>query len=349
MSYSVTLSPSGKKFQVEPDEGILAAGLEAGINMPYGCRMGTCRSCRGKVVSGEVDLGDAHPTYLPMEQRAEGYALLCQAKPLSDVVIEVEELPPLPEPQISPAMVKEMSKVASDVMIVRFRLPLHLNMRFEAGQYVDFMLADGVRRSYSIANPPKPEGVIDLEFHIRHLPGGQFTDRVFNGMKTREKIQFEGPLGTFFLRDSDKPAIFLASGTGYAPIRSILQKVLARGTDRKMVLYWGARCLDDIYLYDEAKALADEHPNLTFVPVLSEPRPEDNWTGRTGFVHRSVIEDHPDMSGWQVYACGTPLMVEAARRDFSAECKLPDDEFYADSFVSEADLARAQAEDANAV
>lgn len=341
MSFQVTLSPSGKKFGVEPGQGILAAGLTAGVDMPYGCRMGTCRSCRGKVIEGEVDLGDAHPTYLPEDQRAEGYALLCQAKALTDVTIEVEELPPLADPQVSPALIKKLTRVADDVTLVRLRLPLHMNMRFEAGQYVDFLLPDGVRRSYSIANPPKPEGVIDLEFHIRHMPGGLFTDHVFGSMKEREKVTFEGPLGTFFLRQSEKPAVFLASGTGYAPIRAILQKAFAAGTDRKMVLYWGARSLKDIYIFDEAQKMAAEHANLTFVPVLSDALPGDNWSGRTGFVHRAVLEDIPGLQDWQVYACGTPLMVEAARRDFCAESGLPDEEFYADSFVSEADLARA--------
>jgi CDP-4-dehydro-6-deoxyglucose reductase len=232
---------------------------------------------------------------------------------------------------------------APDVAILQLRLPLHVNLRFAAGQYVDFLLPGGVRRSYSIANPPKPEGVIDLEFHIRHLPNGLFTDYVFGAMKPREKIEFEGPLGTFFLRQSDKPAVFLASGTGYAPIKAILSSALARGTDRRMILYWGARTLRDIYLLDEAKQFVEEHSNFSFVPVLSEALVEDGWTGRTGLVHRAVIEDFPDLSGWQVYACGAPLMVEAARRDFTAESALPEGEFYADAFVTTADLARAQA------
>jgi CDP-4-dehydro-6-deoxyglucose reductase len=173
------------------------------------------------------------------------------------------------------------------------------------------------------------------------MPGGLFTDRVFGSMKEREKMTFEGPLGSFFLRESDKPAVFLASGTGYAPIRAILQKAFARDTNRKMVLYWGARSLKDIYMFDEAQKMSEQHANLSFIPVLSEALPEDGWTGRTGFVHRAVLEDIDDLANWQVYACGTPLMVEAARRDFCAESGLREEEFYADSFVSEADLARA--------
>ncbi|CAN5393606.1 CDP-6-deoxy-delta-3,4-glucoseen reductase [soil metagenome] len=340
MSFEVRLEPSGKTFQVEADEPILTMGLRAHINMPYGCRMGTCCSCRGKIVSGTVDLGHAHPTYLPQDQRDEGFALLCQATARSDVVIEVEELPDLAEPQVAPALVKKIEFLAPDVARLHVRLPLHINLRFAAGQYVDLLFENGVRRSYSIANPPRTEGVIDFEFHVRHMPGGLFTDRLFGGMKAREKVEFEGPLGTFFLRESAKPAILLASGTGYAPIRSILLDALPRLTGRKITLYWGARSLRDIYLFDEAQALAEQYPDFRFVPVLSEALPEDRWTGRTGFVHQAVMADIPDMGDVQVYACGAPAMVDAARSDFVRLCGLPESEFFADSFVSSADAVR---------
>jgi CDP-4-dehydro-6-deoxyglucose reductase len=304
--------------------------------------MGTCRSCRGKILSGKVNLGDAHPTYLPQEQRDQGYALLCQATAESDVTIEVEELPALVAPETFPAIVRSVETVAPDVMLLRLRLPLHLNLRFAAGQYVDFLLADGLRRSYSIANPPRAEGVIDLEFHIRHMPGGLFTDRLFSGVQPRQKFDLEAPLGSFFLRESDKPALMLASGTGYAPLRAILLETLPRRPGRKFTLYWGGRTLKDIYMMDEARALALQYEDFTFVPVLSEPLADDQWTGRTGFVHRAVMEDFPDLSGWQVYACGTPAMVEAARADFSAQCRLPERDFFADSFVTRAEITAAQ-------
>lgn len=340
MSYQVQLLPSGKTFRCEPENRILNAGLAAGIKMPYGCRIGTCRSCRGRVVSGAVDLGAAHPAYLPQHQRDEGYALLCQASACSDLSIELEELPMLAVPQIAPAYIKSVSFKAPDVAVIALRLPLHLNLQFESGQYVDFIFPDGLRRSYSIANPSTPEGTIDLEFHIRHLPGGLFTDKVFGGLKAREKLQFEGPLGSFFLRESDKPALFIASGTGYAPIRSMLLKHLPLNTGREMVLYWGGRTRKDIYLLEEAEQLAAKYRNFRFVPVLSEALAEDEWTGATGFVHAVAMDESKDLSGWQVYACGAPIMVEAALRDFVAQCGLPETEFFADSFVSMADLAR---------
>jgi CDP-4-dehydro-6-deoxyglucose reductase len=342
MSFEVRLKPSGRSFSVEPSESILTKALRCGVHLPYGCRMGTCCSCRGKVVSGEVDLGNAHPAYLRQEQRDQGYALLCQAHARSDVEIEIEELPALATPQIVPAIVKATRSLCHDVMLLHLRLPLHVNMRFCAGQYVDLLLPGGARRSYSIANPPQIGGVIDLEFHIRHLPRGLFTDRLFaRPLQAREKFQFEGPLGTFYLRDSIKPAILLASGTGYAPIRSILLDALPKHDGRPMKLYWGGRRPMDIYAMDEAQKLAGAYPNLEFVPVVSGALPEDEWTGRTGLVHAAVMQDHPDLSQWQIYACGAPIMVDAARTDFIKRCKLPDSEFFADSFVSEADVARS--------
>jgi CDP-4-dehydro-6-deoxyglucose reductase, E3 len=340
VTFEVQLSPSGKTFLVEEGLSILNAGLAAGIKMPYGCRIGTCRSCRGKVVDGKVDFGAAHPAYLPQHQRDEGYALLCQASACSNLRIELEELPQLSPPQIAPAYVKKVEFLSDDVAAVMLRLPLHLNLQFESGQYVDFIFPDGLRRSYSIANPSAAAGTIDLEFHIRHLPGGLFTDKLFQGLKPREKLQFEGPLGSFFLRESPKPALFLASGTGYAPIRSILLKHLAMNRKRQLTLYWGGRSRKDLYMLEEARDLAAQYSNFHFVPVLSEPRAADEWTGATGFVHMAVMRDLSDLSGWQVYACGTPLMVEAATRDFTAKCGLPEAEFFSDSFVSMADMAR---------
>jgi CDP-4-dehydro-6-deoxyglucose reductase, E3 len=341
MTYEVELVPGGKRFRVKEGLPILTAGLEAGIKMPYGCRIGTCRSCRGKIIDGKFDFGAAHPAYLPQHQRDEGYALLCQATACSDLQIEIEELPALAAPQIAPAYVKSIELHAPDVAVVRLRLPLHLNLRFESGQYVDFIFADGTRRSYSIANPASSAGTIDLEFHIRHLHGGLFTDRLFRGLQPREKLQFEGPLGTFFLRESPKSALFLASGTGYAPIRSILLKHLPLDIGRRMVLYWGGRTRQDLYMMEEARELAARYPNFEFIPVLSDATAEDGWTGSSGFVHAAVLNDIPDLSGWQVYACGNPLMVEAASRDFTQVGGLPETEFFADSFVSLADLARS--------
>ena len=215
-----------------------------------------------------------------------------------------------------------------------------------AGQYVDFILKDGRRRSYSIANPPELKGTSTVELHIRHLPGGLFTDRLFGGgVKEREVMRFEGPLGTFYLReDSDKPIVFVASGTGFAPIKAILDHAFRRGITRPITLYWGGRRPKDLYLASLAEQWAKDHANFKFVPVISDALPEDAWTGRTGFVHQAVMADFPDLSGHEVYACGVPVMVDAAQRDFLAQCGLPEDAFFADSFLDESSKAATSAQ-----
>jgi CDP-4-dehydro-6-deoxyglucose reductase len=341
MGYSVTLKPSGHAFEVNEGKNILQAGLDAGFMMPYSCRTGVCRTCRGTLQEGKVDYGAVHPTYLPDTDKAKGYALLCQARPLSDVVIELRELEGMAgiRPRMIPCRIEKLDKPAPDVAVMGLRLPMNENFRFLAGQYIDLLLKDGKRRSYSLANPPKPEGVTYLELHVRHTPGGLFTDRVFSGMKVREILRFEGPLGTFYLRESEKPAVMVASGTGFAPLKAICESALEKGLKQPITLYWGCRAKRDLYMLDLPSSW--NAPGFKFIPVLSDPTPECQWTGRTGFVHRAVMEDFPDMSGVQVYACGAPVMVDAARRDFSLQCSLPSEEFFADSFLTEADKVPA--------
>jgi CDP-4-dehydro-6-deoxyglucose reductase len=219
-------------------------------------------------------------------------------------------------------------------MLLQLKLPANERLQFLAGQYIEFLLKDGKRRSFSMATAPHADELIEL--HVRHVAGGQFTDHVFGKMKERDILRFEGPLGTFFLReDSDKPIVFVASGTGFAPIKAIIEHAVHKGIARPMTLYWGGRRPKDLYM----DALAKQWP-IKYVPVISEAQPEDAWTGRTGFVHRAVMEDFPDLSAHQVYACGVPIMVDSARRDFVQKCGLPETEFYADSFTTEADLAQ---------
>jgi CDP-4-dehydro-6-deoxyglucose reductase, E3 len=339
MSFEVRLMPSGRRFTVERGERILSAGFAVGAKMPSGCRMGTCRTCKGRLIEGEVDHGNSHPGYLTPTMRAQGYALLCQATPLCDLVIEVEELPFLADPQILPAYVKSIERPADGVALLRLRLPLHANMLFTPGQHVDILLSDGRRRPYSIASVPRPEGVIDLEFHIRHMAGGAYTEHVFRTMKARDRVQLEGPLGSFFLRQSEKPVIFLATGTGYAPIRSILLDALKWTSDRQMRLYWGARSLSDLYLIDEVRQLSLANPRLHFVPVLSRPS-DDRWAGAMGHVQDVALADTEDVSGYQVYACGSPAMVTAAEEAFVRR-GLPREEFFSDAYFTQGELVQA--------
>jgi CDP-4-dehydro-6-deoxyglucose reductase len=227
-----------------------------------------------------------------------------------------------------------MRRLADDVMVLGLKLPANERLQFLAGQYLEFLLKDGSRRSFSMGNAPHTDDLVEL--HVRHVAGGQFTDHVFGKMKERDILRFEGPLGTFFLReDSRKPVVFVASGTGFAPIKSIVETALHKGVARAMTLYWGGRRPKDLYMDEVAKGWP-----IKYVPVVSDALPEDNWSGRTGFVHRAVMQDFPDLSGHQVYACGVPIMVDSARRDFVSQCRLPEDEFYADSFTTQADLAQ---------
>ena len=339
--FRVTLQPSGHTFEVEPGEAILAAALRQGFVLPYGCRNGACGSCKGRILEGRVDYGTYQEKALPEKEKADGKALFCQARPLSDLVLEARTIGAVKDIPIKtlPCRVQKMERLADDVIVLYLKLPANERLQFLAGQYLEFLLRDGSRRSFSMANPPHDDELIQL--HVRHVPGGNFTDHVFGKMKERDILRFEGPHGTFFLReDSDKPIVFVASGTGFAPIKSVIEHALAEDVQRPMTLYWGGRRPKDLYLNELPLKWAAEHPGFHYVPVVSDALAEDAWTGRTGFVHRAVMEDFPDLSGHQVYACGVPVMVDSARRDFVEQCGLPEDEFYADSFTTQADLAQ---------
>jgi len=333
----VRVQPSGHEFGVEEGESVLTAALRQDLVLPYGCRNGACGSCKGRIVEGRVDYGVYQKKALTEEERAHGKALFCQARPLTDLVIEARTIGAAKDIPIRtlPCRVQKMERLADDVMALHLKLPANERLQFLAGQYIEFLLKDGSRRSFSMGNAPHDDELIQL--HVRRVAGGQFTDHVFGRMKERDILRFEGPLGTFFLReDSAKPIVFVASGTGFAPIKSIIEHALRKGATRPMVLYWGGRRPKDLYM----DALARQWP-IKYVPVISDPLPEDGWTGRTGFVHRAAMEDFPDLSAHQVYACGVPVMVDAAKRDFTLQCKLPEDEFFADSFTTAADLAAA--------
>lgn len=333
MSFEITIQPSGHTFTPETDETILEAALRQGFTLPYGCRNGACGSCKGKVVSGQVNYGDHQPNTLTAEEKAQGLALFCCAKPLSKLVIECREVGVDKDIQIKtiPCRVQKLEKISDDVALLSLKLPASERMQFMAGQYIDILLKDGKRRSFSLANAPHDDETLQL--HIRHVAGGTFSEYVFSQMQEKAILRFEGPLGTFFLReDSEKPIIFLATGTGFAPIKSIVEHALHSNTQRTLTLYWGARHLPDIYMYDLPLEWQKAHPNFKFVPVLSQPNAADHWTGRVGHVQDCVLQDHADVSGVQVYACGSPSMVEAAHNKLVA-AGLPNDDFFSDAFT----------------
>ena len=340
MSFHITLQPSGREFDVDRDEPILTAAIRGGVGLPYGCRDGACGSCKSRLLAGRVIHGAHQLKALSAVEEEAGLILTCCATPQTDCLVEARSVPGAGEFPVlkMPTRVLAMDRLAPDVMRLKLQLPANQSFRYHAGQYIEFILRDGVRRSYSMANAPGTLGEPPaIELHIRHMPGGRFTDHVFGAMKDKEILRMEGPLGSFYLRESTKPMVLLASGTGLAPIKALVEQLQADRSPRPAVLYWGCRSRADLYLNDWAEEAARSMPNLRYVPVLSEPRPDDHWTGRTGLVHQAVMADWPDLSAHQVYACGAPLMVAAAQRDFVSLCGLPDDEFLADAFTSEAD------------
>jgi CDP-4-dehydro-6-deoxyglucose reductase len=339
--FQITVQPSGRAFSANPGEPILAAAIRQGVGMPYGCKDGACGSCKCKKLEGVVTHGAHQSKALSAEEEARGLVLTCCAVPQTDIVLEsrqVTDESAFPVKKM-PSRVTSLEKVSHDVMIVKLQLPANDTLRYHAGQYVEFILRDGARRSYSMANAPHNGPGVEL--HIRHMPGGKFTDHVFGAMKEKEILRVEGPFGSFFLReDSAKPMILLASGTGFAPIKALIEHMQSKGIQRQATLYWGGRRPEDLYMDAWVRDRVAEMPNLKYLPVVSNALPEDNWTGRTGFVHKAVMQDYPDLSGHQVYACGAPIVVDSARVEYAEQCGLPPDEFFADSFTTEADKHR---------
>ena len=333
MPNQITIQPSNHVFLAQDHETILDAALREGHVISYGCRNGACGTCKGTVLAGEVDYGNYQPGALTDAEKRSGLALFCQAMPRGDVVIQCREVNAAKEIQIRtlPCRVQKMERVTRDIMVLHLKLPASERLQFLAGQYINILMKDGSRRSLSMANAPHDDEFLQL--HLRNY-GGPFSQHVFNTMKAREILRLEGPLGTFFLRDdSTKPVILLASGTGFAPVKSIIEHAFHSENQRPMVLYWGGRARADLYMQDLAEQWALTHAHFKFVPVLSEPLPDDHWHGRTGLVHQAVMQDLPDLEGHQVYACGIPVMVESAHRDFTTRCGLPEEEFFSDAFT----------------
>jgi len=334
----VRLEPSGNTFTVAPGETLLEAALRQNIGLPYGCRNGACGSCKGILRSGELAYDEYQERALHDNERAAGKALTCCTHPVTDIVFEVRELSGAKDLSIRtlPCRVERVDRPADDVAILYLKLPTGERLQFLAGQYIDILLKEGKRRSFSLANAPHDDQLLQL--HVRKSPNGAFSNYVFEQMKERAILRFEGPLGTFYLReDSDKPMIFVAGGTGFAPVKAQLEHLFHHGDDRPKVLYWGARAKKDLYLPEIPLRWQEEHPEFSYVPVLSEPQPEDAWQGRIGFVHQAVLDDFPSLANYQVYACGAPAMTDLARQTFVEQRELPEDEFYCDAFTPSVD------------
>lgn len=333
MSYTVSFEPSGHQIEVADGERVLTAALRHGIQLPYSCRGGACGACKVQIIEGEVEYPDGDPDALNATEMAVGMALLCSAVPTADLRIEAHELASDDEPEVKnlPCRVVKKEQLNHDVLRLFLKLPETQRLRFLAGQYIDFLLPDDRRRAFSLANAPHRDEL--LELHIRHVPDGNFTDFLFNQIQEKAMLRMEGPLGQFTLReDSPRPKLMVAGGTGFAPIKSILEHAFAEELQQDIYLYWGVRAKRDLYLDELPRRWTDMHPNFHYIPVLSEPQDSDQWQGRTGWVHQAVLADHPDLSGHDVYAAGPPAMTDAAAEAFNA-AGLPMERYYSDAFT----------------
>ncbi len=329
MSFTIKVLPSGHTFTNEPDETILDAALRAGMAFPYGCRGGACGACIGQVVSGEIRYDD-EPMGLTEAQATVGMSLFCVAKPVTDLTIEIHEVGAVEEIPVKklPAKVAKLKQLNSEVMALFLKLPESERLQYLAGQYVEFIMADGRKRAFSIANAPHHDEL--LEFHIRRIKGGEFTEHVFTEMKVGEIVRIEGPRGSFFLReDSERPIILLATGTGFGPVKAIVEHMVAEQSSRPVYLYWGARTADGLYADSLIRDWESSFPNIRYRPVLSQP--DETWEGRKGHVQQVLLEEFEDLSGYEVYACGHPEMVYSARDAVVARGVEPD-HCYSDAF-----------------
>lgn len=329
----VTIKNSDHTFDVRPSQTVLQAAIDAGINLPYGCRNGACGSCKAKLVSGKVIHNDYQGSAMSDAELAAGNTLLCCAMALEDLVIECREVGGLAgiKPRILPARVAKKEQLSHDVIALHLQLPASERLQFLAGQYIEFILKDGKRRAFSIANAPHDSDFLQL--HIRVIKGGVFSEYVANELQEKAILRLEAPFGNFFLREnSDKPIIFVAGGTGFAPVKGIIEHILHNNIKREIILYRGARQLQDCYMHELCEKWAALIPNVTYIPVLSEPSPNDNWQGRTGLVHEAVLADYKDLSGYQAYVCGAPGMCEVAHHSFVGQGLLAD-EFFSDAFT----------------
>lgn len=330
MSFTVTLLPSNQSFQCNADESILDAALRNDFIVPYGCQGGACGACVVQVKEGEYDYPDGDPVALTKDNTANKQIFLCQAHASSDMAIEVELETDIAPSKILPVKVIEKNQLTHDIVQLFLKLPAGESLDFHAGQYIDFLLKDGKKRSFSLACPPNKNN--QLELQIRHVTDGYFTDIVFNQMNVDEIMRIEGPLGTFYLRtDNNRPIIMVGGGTGFAPLKGMIEETVANNLDLDIHLFWGVRAKRDLYMLELIESWAKQLKNFKFTPVLSDPMESDDWQGKVGFVHEAVIESYPDMSGHDLYMCGPPVMIEASK-DAVIKNGMNTDNMFSDSF-----------------
>ncbi len=315
MPHQASLRPGGRTFEVRDHETVLAAALRQGVHLPDGCRNGSCGVCRAHLASGRVRYPHGPPLGLTAFERNAGDVLLCRAVPATDLVLDAQEVAATADLVIKtlPCRVVRMQPLTHEVMALHLRLPPVETLQFLPGQYIDVLLPGGQRRSFSLANPPHDSA--HLEIHVGLVPSGRFSDEVFSRMQPGALLEIQGPLGSFFLQEnSARPLLMVAGGTGYAPYKAMLRHLFENQIKCPITLYWGARSKADLYEQSQAEQWAREQADFRFVPVLSEPQPGDQWTGRRGRVHEAVLGDYGELSRHDIYLAGPPPMVRGARQ-----------------------------------
>lgn len=330
MPYKAEIANQSLCFDVEDDETILEAALRQNISLPYGCRNGACGACKAKVTEGEIQYESELPPAINEQEHAIGQTLLCQAHAKSDLIFESRTIDSVTDIAIRklPCRVTRCEKLSSDVIHLILDLPKTERLQFLAGQYIDILMRDDKKRSFSMANPPHQDKQIEL--HIRYYDGGLFSEYAFNDLQESALLRIEGPLGSFTLEKSDRPMIMIAGGTGFAPIKSLIEHALKIKDTRPIKFYWGVRTEADLYMNDLAQEWANNNEHIDYIPVLSDNK-DPNWAGKTGFVHEAVLADFNDIAAFDVYTCGPPPMINAVVESLPA-IGLNKDRIFSDSF-----------------
>ena len=327
--FTVLNQVSGKSFESSGEESVLNGALSKGLNFPYGCQNGICGQCKAVILNGEVEYEGELPSAISRDEADANMALLCQCRAKTDLYIAVDELDSLANIEVRsmPCRVEEINHLNHDVIQIILKIPGAQSLQYLAGQYIDLEHSDFEPRAFSIANAPVNSNL--LELHVRLVEDGKFTNFIFNSLTKKSILRIEGPKGGFFLReDSECPIIFIAGGTGFGPIKAIIERLIIVNSKRTLYLYWGVRSEEDLYLSLPSE-WSEKHTNIKFVPVLSEAG--ESWKGESGYVHESVVKDFDDLTDFEVYACGPPVMVKAAAKS-CLENGLGKEDFFSDAF-----------------